>query len=42
VDQAVPDQIDTTPVLGVGPLLPELQLGPAQVDSDGDGTVEAP
>lgn len=42
VDQAVPDQIDITPVLGAGPLLPELQLGPVQVDSDGDGTVEAP
>lgn len=41
-DQAIPNQIDTTPIFGTGPLLPELQLGPAQLDSDGDGTVEDP
>jgi virulence factor Mce-like protein len=42
IDEAVPNEIDTTPVLGTGPLLPELRLGPAQIDSDGDGEVEAP
>ena len=42
VDQALPDEVDVTPVLGAGPLLPELQLGPAQIDSDGDGVVEDP
>jgi len=40
LDHAVPNEVDTTPVAGTGPLLPELQLGPVQVDSDGDGQVE--
>jgi len=42
LDQAIPNEIDTTPVLGTGPLLPELRLGPVQIDSDGDGEVEGP
>jgi ABC-type transporter Mla subunit MlaD len=37
-DQAVPDQLDTTPVLGTGPLLPDSQIGPVALDADGDGT----
>ncbi len=36
-DQAVPDQLDTTPVLGTGPLLPDSQIGPVALDADGDG-----
>lgn len=40
LDRAAPNEIDTTPVLGSGPLLPERQLGPVQVDSDGDGEVD--
>jgi phospholipid/cholesterol/gamma-HCH transport system substrate-binding protein len=42
LDDAVPNEVDTTPILGNGPLLPELQLGPVQIDSDGDGSVEQP
>lgn len=40
LDHALPNQIDTTPILGTGPLLPEGQIGPVAVDADGDGTVE--
>lgn len=36
-DQAVPDQLDITPVLGTGPLLPDSQIGPVALDADGDG-----
>lgn len=39
LDALLPNTIDTTPILGAGPLLPELQLGPVQVDSDGDGDI---
>jgi phospholipid/cholesterol/gamma-HCH transport system substrate-binding protein len=35
---AVPDEVDTTPVLGTGPLLPSTRLGPIIVDSDGSGS----
>lgn len=34
---AVPDQIDTTPLLGTGPLLPSTSLGPITIDADGSG-----
>lgn len=34
---AVPDQIDTTPFLGSGPLLPSTSLGPVEIDADGSG-----
>lgn len=34
---AVPDTIDTTPVLGTGPLLPSTSIGPVAIDADGSG-----
>lgn len=37
LDAAVPDQVDTTPFLGSGPLLPSTSLGPVDVDADGSG-----
>jgi len=33
----VPETIDTTPLLGTGPLLPALSLGPITIDADGTG-----
>ncbi|HEY9555349.1 MAG TPA: MCE family protein [Acidimicrobiales bacterium] len=33
----VPETIDTTPLLGAGPLLPALSLGPITIDADGTG-----
>lgn len=35
VRDVVPWQVDTTPLLGNGPLLPSLSLGPLTVDADG-------
>ncbi|MDY7104664.1 MAG: MCE family protein [Actinomycetota bacterium] len=34
----VPWQIDTTPLLGNGPLLPSTSLGPVTIDADGSGS----
>lgn len=34
----VPWQVDTTPLLGSGPLLPSSSLGPVTVDADGSGS----
>ncbi len=33
----VPDEIDTTPILGVGPLLPSGSIGPITIDAEGSG-----
>jgi virulence factor Mce-like protein len=40
LDDAIPDRVDTTPIFGTGPLLPESQIGPVSADSDGNGAVE--
>ena len=37
VRDVLPWQIDTTPLLGTGPLLPSTSLGPITVDADGSG-----
>jgi phospholipid/cholesterol/gamma-HCH transport system substrate-binding protein len=37
VRDIVPWQVDTTPLLGTGPLLPSLSLGPLTLDADGTG-----
>jgi len=34
----VPWQVDTTPLLGNGPLLPSMSLGPITLDADGSGS----
>lgn len=34
---AVPDTIDTMPLLGTGPLLPSTSIGPVAIDADGSG-----
>ncbi len=33
----VPETVDTTPLLGTGPLLPSTTLGPVSIDADGTG-----
>ncbi len=33
----VPEEIDTTPILGVGPLLPSGSIGPITIDGEGSG-----
>ncbi len=33
----VPEEIDTTPILGVGPLLPSGSIGPITIDAEGSG-----
>lgn len=33
----VPDEVDTTPLLGTGPLLPSVSVGPVTIDADGSG-----
>lgn len=38
VREVVPWEIDTTALLGNGPLLPSLSLGPLTIDADGSGT----
>lgn len=38
VGDAVPDEVDTTPLLGTGPLLPSTTLGPVIIDADGSGS----
>ncbi|HEY1119342.1 MAG TPA: MCE family protein [Acidimicrobiales bacterium] len=38
VRDVLPWQIDTTPLLGTGPLLPSSSLGPLTVDADGSGS----
>jgi phospholipid/cholesterol/gamma-HCH transport system substrate-binding protein len=38
VRDVVPWQVDTTPLLGSGPLLPSASLGPITVDADGSGS----
>lgn len=38
VDDAVPFQLDTTPLLGEGPLLPSGSIGPIEIDGDGSGS----
>lgn len=40
VRDVVPWQVDTTPLLGTGPLLPSMSLGPITVDADGSGSAE--
>lgn len=37
VNDVLPDTIDTTPLLGTGPLLPSFSLGPVTIDADGSG-----
>lgn len=34
----VPRDVDTTPILGVGPLLPSGKIGPITIDGDGSGS----
>jgi phospholipid/cholesterol/gamma-HCH transport system substrate-binding protein len=38
VRDVVPWQVDTTPLLGSGPLLPSASLGPITIDADGSGS----
>jgi phospholipid/cholesterol/gamma-HCH transport system substrate-binding protein len=38
VRDVVPWQVDTTPLLGSGPLLPSASLGPITMDADGSGS----
>jgi phospholipid/cholesterol/gamma-HCH transport system substrate-binding protein len=38
VRDVLPWQIDTTPLLGTGPLLPSASLGPITIDADGSGS----
>jgi phospholipid/cholesterol/gamma-HCH transport system substrate-binding protein len=38
VRDVVPWQVDTTPLLGTGPLLPSMSLGPVTIDADGTGS----
>jgi len=40
VRDVLPWQVDTTPLLGTGPLLPSTSLGPIAVDADGTGSAE--
>lgn len=40
VRDVLPWQIDTTPLLGTGPLLPSASLGPITIDADGSGSAE--
>jgi phospholipid/cholesterol/gamma-HCH transport system substrate-binding protein len=40
VRDVLPWQIDTTPLLGTGPLLPSASLGPVTIDADGSGSAE--
>jgi phospholipid/cholesterol/gamma-HCH transport system substrate-binding protein len=37
VRDVLPETIDTTPLLGTGPLLPSFSLGPVTIDADGTG-----
>jgi phospholipid/cholesterol/gamma-HCH transport system substrate-binding protein len=40
VRDVLPWQIDTTQLLGTGPLLPSMSLGPITLDADGSGSAE--
>ncbi|MFP5579975.1 MAG: MCE family protein [Acidimicrobiia bacterium] len=40
VRDVLPWQIDTTPLLGTGPLLPSASLGPVTIDADGSGSAQ--
>jgi phospholipid/cholesterol/gamma-HCH transport system substrate-binding protein len=40
VRDVVPWQVDTTPLLGTGPLLPSASLGPITIDADGSGSTQ--
>jgi virulence factor Mce-like protein len=40
VRDVLPWQIDTTPLLGTGPLLPSASLGPITIDADGSGSAQ--